>query len=111
MFELRLWDQMVDNSHLEYPDAWIKGVSTLYGHASSSILFAGEYRLLFPISKCLRQGCPLAPFPFILFGEALSSYLRSSSAGIKGIALPFTHVIILDVEFANDATFYVDGDW
>ena len=93
MFELRLWDQMVNNNHLEYPDAWIKAVSALYGHASSSILFVGEYGLLFRISKCVMQGCPLAPFLFILYGEALSSYLISSSTGIKGIALPFTIVV------------------
>ena len=58
----------------------------------------------------VRQGCPLAPFLFILFGEALSSYLRSSSAGIKGITLPFTQPIVLDVEFADDTTLYMGGE-
>ena len=69
-------------SRLGFPTAWIKGVSSLYMHASSSVLFAGEYGTLFPISRSVRQGCPLAPFLFILFGEALSLYLSSSTAGI-----------------------------
>ena len=97
-------------SRLGFPAAWIKGVSSLYRHASSSVLFAGEYGTLFPISRSVRQGCPLAPFLFILFGEALSSYLRSSTTGIKGLVLPITQSTVLDVEFADDTTLYVDGE-
>ena len=74
------WDFLqVVLSRLGFPTAWIKGVSALYRHASSSVLFAGGYGPLFSISRSVRQGCPLASFVFILFGEALSSYLRSSS--------------------------------
>ena len=62
---------------LGFPCAWIKGVSALYRHASSSVLFSAGYGPLFPISRSVRQGCLLAPFLFILFGEALSSFLRS----------------------------------
>ena len=54
--------------------------------------------------------CPLAPFLFILFGEALSSYLRSSTVGIKGIVLPITQSTVVDVEFAYDTTLYFDGE-
>ena len=38
-------------SRLGFPATWIKGVSALYRHASSSILFAGRYGPLFPISR------------------------------------------------------------
>ena len=56
------WDFLeVVLSRLGFPFAWIKGVSTLYMHASSSVLFAGGYGPLFPISRSVRQGCPLAP--------------------------------------------------
>ena len=40
----------------------------------------------------------------------MSSYLRSSSASIKGITLPFTQPSVLDIEFADDTTLYVDGE-
>ena len=46
----------------------------------------------------------------MLFGETLSSYLRYSSAGIKGTTLPIARSIVLDVEFANDTALYVDGE-
>ena len=97
-------------SRLGFPVAWIKGVFALYRHVSSSVLFARGYGPLFPISRSVRQGCPLAAFLLIMFGEALSSYRRSSSAGIRGIAIPFTQPSVLDPKFAEDTTLYVDGE-
>ena len=87
---------------LGFPNAWIKGTSALYRHGSSSILFSGGYVTLFPISRSVRQGFPLSPFLFILFGEALSSFLRSLTTSIQAITLPIANSTILDVEFAKD---------
>ena len=95
---------------LGFPCAWIKGVSALYRHASSSVLFSGGYGTLFPISRSVRQGCPLAPFLFILFGEALSSFLRSSTVAIQALALPIENSTVLDAEFADDIALYIHGD-
>ena len=91
---------------LGFPNAWIKGVSALYRHASRSVLFSRGNGTLFPISKSVQQGCLLAPFLFILFGETLSSFLRSSMAAIQAIALP----IVLDAEFADDIALYIHKD-
>ena len=85
-------------------------MSALYRHASSSVLFSGGYGPLFPISRSVRQGCPLAPFLFILFGEALSSFLRSSTVAIQALALPIENSIVLDAEFADDTALYINGD-
>mgnify|MGYP002775715985 CR=1 FL=1 len=82
-------------------------MSALYRHASSSVLFSRGYSKLFPISKSVRQGCPLASFLFILFGEALSSFLKSSMAAIQAIDLPITNTIVLD---ADDTALYIHGD-
>ena len=95
---------------LGFPGAWIKGVSALYRHASSSILFFGGYGTLFPISRSVRQGCPLAPFLFILFGEALSSFLRSSIVAIQAIVLTIVNLTVLDADFADDTNLYIHGD-
>ena len=40
----------------------------------------------------------------------MSSYLRSCSTGIKGITLPIAQSTLLDAEFANDMTLYVDEE-
>ena len=50
------------------------------------------------------------PFSLYLVWEALASYLRSSSVGIKGITLPIAQSVVLDVEFADDTALYVDGE-
>mgnify|MGYP006970550758 CR=1 FL=1 len=75
-------------------------MSTLYRHASNYVLF----------SRFVKQGCPLAHFLFILFGEALSLFFRSSMPSIKAIALPIANLIVLDAEFADDMTLYIHGD-
>ena len=82
----------------------------LYRHDSSSVLFFGGYDTLFPISRYVRQGCPLTPFLFILFGEALSLFLRSSTVAIKEIAIPIENLTVLDAEFADDTALYINGD-
>ena len=73
-------------------------------------MFAGGYGPIFPISRSVRQGCHLAPFLFIFFGEVMSSYLISSSAGIKGIALPIAKCIVSDANYADNTTLNVDGE-
>ena len=95
---------------LGFPGAWIKGVSALYRHAFSLALFSGGNGTLFPISRSIQQGCPLAPFLFYLFGEALSSFLRSSMAAIQAIVLPIANSTVLDAEFADDTSLYSRGD-
>ena len=85
-------------------------MSALYRHASSSVLFSGGNGTLFQISRSVQQGCPLAPFLFILFGEALSSFLRSSMEVIQAIALPIANSKVLDAEFVDDTTLYIRGD-
>ena len=52
----------------------------------------------------------LAPFLFILFGEALSSFLRSSMAVIQAIALPIALSTILDAKFAHETALYIHVD-
>ena len=93
-----------------FPCAWIKGVPALYKYASSSVLFYRGYSTLFPISRYIRQGCPLSPFLFILFDEAQSSFLRSSMATIQAIVLSIANTTVLDAEFADDTALYIHGE-
>ena len=72
--------------------------------------FSGGYGTLFPISRSLREGCLLAPFHFIVFGEALSSFLRSSIVAIQAIVLTIVNLTVLDADFADDTNLYIHGD-
>ena len=67
-----------------FPNRWIRGVSALYRNAHSSVLFAGDIGRRFSISRSVRQGCPLAPFLFLLVAEVFSVHLNSQHVNIKG---------------------------
>ena len=88
-----------------FPNRWIRGVSTLYRTAHNSLLFVGDVGRRFSISRSVRQGCPLAPFLFLLVSEAFSVHLNSHNVNIKGLTLPFANVG-MDSEFVDDTTLY-----
>ena len=101
------WDFMEGTLlRMGFPNRWIRGVSTLYRNAHNSLLFAADVGRRFSISRSMRQGCPLAPFLFLLVSEAFSVHLNSQQVNIKGLAFPFVDVGV-DSEFAYDTTLYI----
>ena len=57
----------------------------------------------------MRQGCPLAPFLYLMIGEAFSSFLISNVENIKGLQWPWLEEQIVDCQFADDTTLYLQG--
>ena len=51
----------------------------------------------------------MAPLLFLFFAEALSAYLSSGKAGIKGLCLPNNSGDLLDSEFVDDTAVYLEG--
>ena len=93
------WDFMEGTLlRMGFPNIWIRGVAALYRNAHSSLLFAGDIGRRFSISRSVRQGCPLAPFLFLLVSEAYSVHLNSQSINIKGLALPVPNAIVDSVQ-------------
>jgi len=90
--------------HQEFIDA----VMTLYENTNSSVLVNGELGQQFDLSRSVRQGCPLAPFLFIVAFDALGFMLEDPRYGIKGFRLP-NGKTVTDAEFADDATIYAQG--
>ena len=101
------WDCMESTLfRMGFRNRWIRGVSALYRNAHSSLLFAKDVGRQFSISRSIRQGCPLAPFLYLLIFEVFFVFLNSRHVSIKGLALPFADVGI-DSEFVDDTTLYV----
>ena len=96
-------------SRFGFTDEWIRGVSALYSCASSKFLLAGSKGASFKLSRSVRQGCPLAPFLFLFFAEAMSIYLTATTIGLQGLSLPVTGEEILDAEFADDTGLVLKG--
>ena len=93
---------------LDFLVQWIRVVASLYREAFSSVLVAGGQTRKFSILHSIRQGCPLAPFLFLLVVETFSMYLKSSQVSLKGPPLPSMQQQFLDSEFADDTAIYVE---
>ncbi|GBG86942.1 hypothetical protein CBR_g44395 [Chara braunii] len=63
--------------------AWI---IAMYTHASSAVMINGHLSEPFPLTRSLRQGCPLAPLVFVLQMEVLLNKIRQHS-DIRGLQL------------------------
>ena len=78
------WDFMEGTLlHMGFSMQWITVVTALYRTAHDYLLFAGDVGGRFSLSRSVRQGCPLAPFLFILVSEAFSDFVRSRNVDIQ----------------------------
>lgn len=85
-----------------FQQQWIAGISGLYRSANSKMVIGRRMGDAFRLQKSVRHGCPLAPYLFILFAEAMSYFLRDRATGICDL---------LDSEYADDTSLYEqDGE-
>ena len=87
----------------------IRGVATMYSSAHSQVLVGGARGDRFALSRSARQGCPLAPFLFLFFAEAMSGYLTAQDVGLQGLSLSIRDEELLDSKFADDTAMYLQG--
>jgi hypothetical protein len=73
---------------LGFGDTWIRWVKELYKGASSTVKLNGETRPNFKLAHSVRQGCPLAPYLFILATNVLGYMLADPKNEVEGLSLP-----------------------
>lgn len=88
--------------------------------AASSVLLNGRFTAPFPISRSIRQGCPLSALLFVIIMDVLSNMITAAVADehIQGVSFPDLpyrighgiyaddiHVVIQDRP--EDVTFYL----
>ncbi|MCO5570946.1 hypothetical protein L7F22_024676 [Adiantum nelumboides] len=106
---------MVDWGFLEgsldrmgFPLAWIKGISALYRSASSSVTIGEHVGRTFQLSRSVRQGCPLAPYLFLLVAETMSDFIRAQQSALKGLLMPVAdEPNLIDHEYADDTLLFL----
>ena len=70
-------------------------INIFYNDISSCVINNGWASAFFPITRGVRQGCPLSPYLFILTVESLANRIRNFE-NIKGINVnSIKHVISL----------------
>ena len=85
----------------------------LYKHGTSSIKTNGYLSEYFPLSRSMRQGCPIAAYLYILQAEPMAEAIRKNK-GIQGIELPEFNNIKLDEAkisiFADDTQLFCKNE-
>ena len=77
------------------------------GKVKSSVSVNAYLSRFFPISRGLRQGCPLSPLLYILVAETLANKIRSDS-DISGVSLG-SKVLKLS-HYADDMNFFLSDE-
>jgi mannosylglycoprotein endo-beta-mannosidase len=95
-------------SKLGFNGRWIKWVCTLYHEVTSTIKINGEVGPDFQLTHSVRQGCPLAPYLFILAIDVLGHMLDDPRHGVEGMSLP-RGGCIKDQTFVDNTTLYLKG--
>ncbi len=93
---------------LGFEDTWIRWVKALYKGASSVVKLNGESGLDFKLARSVRQGCPLAPYLFILATDVPGYMLANPKNEVKGLSLP-RGGLIRDQTFADNTALYLKG--
>jgi hypothetical protein len=93
---------------LGFSPTWVRWVASLYQYATSAIKVNGVADPNFQLAKSVRQGCPLAPYLFILATNVLGYMLANPKHGVEGLSLP-KGGLIRDQTFANDTALYLKG--
>ncbi len=93
-------------SKLGFNDTWVRWVGSLYQSASSAIKVNGVVGPHFQLARSVRQGCPLAPYLFILATDVMGYMMADPKYGVEGLSLP-RGGLIRDQMFADDTALYL----
>ena len=83
-------------------------VRLLYSNVFSQVLVNGYTSDLFPVSRGVRQGCPLSPLLYVLVAETIASAIRKDN-NIDGFLLPNNTKVKL-FQYADDTSILVMSD-
>ena len=93
---------------LGFGDNFVNWVSVLYNDIESAVLINNMLTEFFPITRSLRQGCPLSMGLFVVYQEAFYRAMVKSSI-IRPLRMPdATETLLLG--YADDTTICITND-
>ena len=87
---------------------WVRQVMSLNLNASAAVVVNGVQSKTFRLQRSVRQGCPLAPYLFLLTVDVLGQMLQHPNCGVQGLQLPDNSTITNQM-FADDTLLLLDG--
>lgn len=91
-----------------FADTWIQQMMSLNMNASAAIIVNGAQSKTFKLQRSIRQGCPLAPYLFLLTVDVLGQMLQHPDCNVKGLRLP-DNLCITNQMFADNTLLLLDG--
>ena len=91
-----------------FDSTWIHQVMSLNLNATASVIVNGEQSKNFRLQRSVRQGCPLAPYMFLLTMDVLGQMLQHPECQVQGLRLP-DDITITNQMFADDTLLFLDG--
>jgi len=110
---------MVDHGFLSqamltmgFPSSFVDITMLLFQDANATVKINGSLSPSFPIIRGVRQGCPLAPYLFLIITEVLKSVIKTSviRGEIKGISLLIGDRQQIMAQYANDTLLTLLGE-
>lgn len=91
-----------------FPSKFCDYVRILLKDAFALLEINGTLSQLIPLSRLIRQGCPLAPTLFVITSDALYYLPRDDtlSPRVQGIIL-LNDSELIDIQFADDTSFFL----
>ena len=86
--------------------AWIR---LLYTEVHSAVVVNGYVTEPFPVTRGVRQGCPLSPLLYVLAMESLACAVRADPK-IDGFPLPGGNNVVKLSQYADDTSSFVCSD-
>lgn len=95
-----------------FPREFILMLSMLFKDAAAAVKVYGVPSPLFDIERGVRQGCPLAPYLFLIIAEVLNIMVKEEMVrgNIQGISLPFLGRQQVVAQYADDTSFTLLGE-
>jgi hypothetical protein len=93
---------------LGFNDTWVRWVRSLYQTTSLAIKVNGAIGPDFQLARFVKQGCPLAPYLFILATNILGHMMADPKYGVEALSLP-RGGLIKNQTFADDTALYLSG--
>lgn len=91
---------------LGFSEICITWILALYRNAQASVIINNTWGPMMELQRSMRQGCPLAPYLFLLTVDVLGHMLQDPTHGILAMFLPNGPQSTSQM-FTNDTTFYL----
>ena len=107
------WRFIFHAMHMLGIDAkFIQWMKLLFGNASAAVNINGSPKSSFKVERGVKQGCPLAPYFFLIVGESLTYIIKKAveEKKLKCVVLPGSKKQQCISQYADDSCFMIRGE-